>query len=89
MVIQKKKFTINEVEKVLSSTFKMIVSDSKYFYASTVDPKFSGLTKEGEQFTIKILNEFLPLLEDCVDRELDERAKNQVLGVLKTGEETR
>lgn len=87
MPIEKKKFTLNEIEKVLSGTFKMIVSDSKYFYASTVDPKFSRLTEEGEQFTIKILNEFLPWLQDCTERELDERAKYQVLAAIKGDKE--
>lgn len=83
MAVEKKKFTLEEIEKIMTGTFKMIISDHKYFYASTVDPKFSGLTKEGEEFSLKILNEFLPLLQTWMEHDLDERAKYQVLGALQ------
>jgi len=83
MAINKKKFTLEEIEKILSGTFKMVISDSKYFYSSSVDPKFSGLTPEGEHFSVKILNEFLPLLQEWMEHDLDERAKYQVFNTLK------
>lgn len=83
MINDKKKFTSTEVDKVIMSTIRMIVNDSTYFYSSTVDSKYSRLTQQGEEFLVKIMNEFLPLVQDVEQDELNERAKDVVLNALK------
>lgn len=77
-----------EVEKVIYSTLKMIVEDRSYFYQSTVDSKYSKLTDQGEQFVIKIFNEFLPLLQEVEQHELEERARDLTLTILSDKEST-
>lgn len=74
-----KKFTRREVEKVINATLKMIVQDSHYFYSSSIDSKYSNLTPNGEEYLIKIFNEFLPLLQEVEREELDQRAREVVL----------
>jgi DNA-binding PadR family transcriptional regulator len=76
-----------EVEKVIYSTLKMIVEDRSYFYQSTVDSKYSKLTDQGEQFVIKIFNEFLPLLQEVEQHELEERARDLTLTILSDKEQ--
>jgi DNA-binding PadR family transcriptional regulator len=75
-----------EVEKIIYSTLKMIVEDRSYFYQSTIDSKYSKLTDQGEQFVIKIFNEFLPLLQEVEQDELEERARDLTLTILSDKE---
>lgn len=82
MIKNKKKFTRTEVEKVINATLKMIVQDSHYFYSSSIDSKYSNLTPSGEEYLIKIFNEFLPLLQEVEREELDQRAREVVLNDL-------
>ena len=81
-----KEFTKKEVEKVIYSTLKMIVEDSHYFYRSSVDSRYSKLTSSGEEFIIKIFNEFLPLLQEVEQHELEERARDLTLTILSDKE---
>jgi DNA-binding PadR family transcriptional regulator len=81
------KFTRREVEKVIYSTLDMMVKDSNYFYSSTVDHRYSRLTTNGEEFLIKIMNKFLPLLCEVEQDELDQRAKNVVFDTLAKEDE--
>lgn len=87
--MNKKSWSTNEVEKVIYSTLKMVVDDSQYYYKSSVDPRYSKLTRSGEEFVIKILNDFLPLLQEAEQEALEERARDLTLTILSDKESTK
>ena len=76
-------FSEKDVCNMITSNLKELVRDGKYYYSSSVDRSYSSLTKEGEEYIIKIMAVYLPLLADAQEHELNERAKATVFDTLK------
>jgi len=74
---------VNELIKMLSLA---IINNSEYFYSSTVDYRYSKLTKSGEEYIIKALNHLLPLLANAEKNDLEQRARTLVFDTLSDKE---
>lgn len=77
------KLNEQEVMTIIEGTLKQFVRNPDYYRHSSVGPRYSEIYTEGERALLKIMEELLPLLSEAQEKELDDRARRQVLDELK------
>lgn len=60
-----------------------LLSNSRYYYRSGVGPNYSHLTDEGKQAVVDLIDMLACPMLAAEDLDLDNRARQQVLGQLK------
>ena len=63
--------------------FVAITKDTRLWRHSTVAPDYSGLTNDGKEIIVGIVEELMRKVDSCEYALLDDRAKELTMGILK------